>query len=320
MIWAVANILNIPPFTSSESEISQPLLSGWQWFVLAILVGLVMLWAGLSYTIARYSVVRRCPPYLEKLPESDKMAFVEHRLTSRDGQSIGSWYAPGLSASPVVVLVHGNQNDRSQCLPYAQLFHELGCGTLLITMRAHGDSSGEWNDFGYGGRLDVVAAVEFLKQHAAGRPILLFGISAGATAVSFAAKELGNKVAGVVMEEPFLNIMTAVRRRTDLLLPWGLRQLAFAGMKTMAPFVLAHYHDIAPVLAVGDIPEDVPLWILSGGRDTKARPEEAQAIFQKASSHAELLVFPEAGHESLLEHDPARYRDLARKWIARAQI
>jgi uncharacterized protein len=295
------------------------LLASWQWIVLGILASLVILWAAASFLIARYSVVRRCPPYAEKLPEIDQKTFTEQRLTTLDGQSIGSWYDEGIPSCPVVILVHGNQNDRSQCLPYAHLFHELGCGTLLITMRAHGDSSGELNDFGYGGRFDVMAAVEFLQKHAVGRPILLFGISAGATAVSFAAKELGNQIAGVVMEEPFLNIMTAVKRRTELLLPWGLSHLAYAGLVIMARLVLAHYHDIAPVMAVGNIPQDVPLWILAGGKDTKAPPEEAQAIFQKAHSHADLFIFPEAKHESLLEHDPATYRELARKWITGIQ-
>ncbi len=204
-------------------------------------------------------------------------------------------------------------------MPYARLFKGLGCGTLLITMRAHGDSSGELNEFGYGGSRDVMAAVKFVQSHAAGRPILLFGISAGATAVSFAARELGNQVAGVVMEEPFLNIMTAVGRRTKLMLPWGLSHAAFAGLYVMAKFVLPHFHAISPVMAVAGIPQNVPIWILAGGKDTKALPEEAQAIYQKARSHADLVIFPEATHESLVEHDPARYRELAREWVASVQ-
>ncbi|MFT3880568.1 MAG: alpha/beta fold hydrolase [Gemmatales bacterium] len=305
---------------ASESEISRSLPAEWQWFVVYLLVALIVLWAVLSFAIARYSVVRRSPPYLEKLPEADQKVFTEHRLITDDGQTIGSWYAEGLPGCPVVVLVHGNQNDRSQCLPYARLFNELGCGTLLITMRTHGDSSGTVNDFGYGARQDVIAAVKFLRQRAAGRPILLFGISAGATAVSFAARELGNQVVGVVMEEPFLNIMTAVDRRTKLMLPWGLSHIAYAGLYAAARIVLPHFPMISPVNAVTGIPQSVPIWILAGGKDTKALPEEAQAIYQKASSHADLVVFPEATHESLLEHDPARYRELARKWVATVSI
>jgi uncharacterized protein len=302
---------------ASESELSRSLLAGWQWIIVYLLVALVILWVVLSFAIARYSVVRRSPPFVEQLPELDRKTFTEFRLTTEDGQTIGSWYAEGIPGSPVVVLVHGNQDNRSQCLPYARLFNELGCGTLLITMRAHGDSSGELNDFGYGSRNDVIAAVKFLQSHAAGRPILLFGISAGATAVSFAARELGNEVAGVVMEEPFLNIMTAVKRRSELMLPWGLSHLAYAGLYAAARVVLPHFQMISPVNAVAGIPQDVPIWILAGGKDNKAMPEEAEAIYQKARSHADLVIFPEATHESLLEHDPARYRELARSWVAR---
>lgn len=318
MLWAFFSIA-ITAGRDSESEISLHWLAGWQWVLLCILLVLIISWLVLSFLIARYSVVRRCPPYIEKLPEADQKTFTEQRFITSDGQSIGSWYSEGISSCPVVVLVHGNQNDRAQCLPYARMFHELGCGTLLITMRAHGDSSGKLNDFGYGARLDVKAAVEFLQNHSPHRPILLFGISAGATAVSFAASELGTQVAGVVMEEPFLNIMTAVKRRTELLLPWGFSHIAFAGLYFMARVVLAHYHLIAPVNAVAGIPQNVPLWILAGGKDTKALPEEAEAIFQKARSHADLFIFPDANHESLLEHDPAKYRALARMWITSIQ-
>lgn len=319
MNGAFAYLVVISSDPASDSEISCSLLSEWQWVVVYLLAALVVLWAVLSFTIARYSVVRRCAPYFEKLPEADQKTFSEHQLTTADGQTIGSWYAEGIPGSPVVVLVHGNQNDRSQCLPYARLFNELGCGTLLITMRAHGDSSGSLNDFGYSARLDVIAAVKFLQSHAVHRPILLFGISAGATAVNFAAKELGNQVAGVVMEEPFLNIMTAVERRTKLMLPWGLSHIAYAGLYAAARIVLPHFPMISPVNAVAGIPQRVPIWILAGGKDTKAMPEEAQAIYQKARSHADLVIFPEATHESLLDHDPARYRELARKWVAGIQ-
>lgn len=291
----------------------------WRLVLFILLVGMTVLWTVSSYLVARHFVSRRSKPYIERLPTGREIAFTEQRLTSRDGEQIGSWFSVGPPGSPIVLLVHGHMGDRSQCLPYAQLFNELGCGTMLITMRAHGDSTGTLNDFGYGGRLDVIAAVEFLQQQAPDRPILLLGISAGATAVSFAAAELGTQVASVIMEEPFLNILTAVKRRTDLFLPPVARQLAYYGLVTMAPLVLPHYAAIAPVDAVSAIPQQVPIWILAGGRDNRANPEDTQAIFQNAASHAELTIFPEATHESLLVHDSPKYRELARKWVMRAR-
>ena len=67
MFWAFACIFVFSTDSISESEISLPLLSIWQWIVLGILASLVILWAVLSFVIARYSVVRRCRPYTEKV-------------------------------------------------------------------------------------------------------------------------------------------------------------------------------------------------------------------------------------------------------------
>ncbi|MFT3878617.1 MAG: alpha/beta hydrolase [Gemmatales bacterium] len=291
----------------------------WRWIILGTLFSLLVGWLGSSYLVARHFVSRRSPIYVENLPTIEGMTITEHRLTTRDQQSIGSWFVEGPAGSPIVVLVHGHMGNRSVCLSRASLFHELGCGCMLITMRAHGDSTGDLNDFGYGGRLDVVAAVEFLKKQAPGRPILLVGMSAGATAVCFGAKELGESIAGVVMEQPFQDMPTVVKRRTDLFLPSALSYVAYAGLMTMGKVMLPHYDEIAPVKGVTEIPKNVPIWILAGGKDNRAYPEEAEAIQKSASSHAELTMFPEAPHESLLEHDPQKYRSLAKQWVERVK-
>lgn len=291
----------------------------WRWIILGTLLGLLVGWLGSSYLVARYFVSRHSPPYVEKLPVIEGMTFTEHRLTTRDQQTIGSWFVEGPAGSPVVLLVHGHHADRSANLSRARLFHELGCGCMLITMRGHGDSTGDLDDFGYGGRLDVMAAIEFLKMQAPGRPILLVGMSAGAAAVCFAAGEPDIEVAGVVMEQPYQDMHIAVKRRTDLFLPSALSYVAYTGLLMMGKVVLPHYDEISPCNAVLRIPAKVPIWILTAGKDNRAYPEEAKAIFDRASNHAELVLFPEAGHESLLEHDPQKYCSLAKQWVERVK-
>lgn len=303
-----------------ENRPDQPVKPGrrarrWRWIILGTLLGLLVGWLGSSYLVARYFVSRHSPPYVEKLPAIEGMTFTEYRLATRDQQTIGSWYVEGPVGSPVVLLVHGHHADRSANLSRAKLFHELGCGCMLITMRAHGDSTGDLDDFGYGGRLDVIAAIEFLKKQAPGRPILLVGVSAGAAAVCFAAGEPDIEIAGVVMEQPYLDMHTAVKHRTDLFLPSALSYVAYTGLLMMGKVVLPHYDEISPFNAVMRIPVKVPIWILAGMKDTRAYPEEAKAIFDRAINHAVLVLFPEAGHESLLEHDPQKYGDLAKQWV-----
>ena len=57
--------------------------------------------------------------------------------------------------------------------PRAKLVAAEGCATLLISLRAHGDSTGDVNDIGYSARHDVVAAVDFLERRRPGRPVII---------------------------------------------------------------------------------------------------------------------------------------------------
>ena len=66
--------------------------------------------------------------------------------------------------------------------------------------------------------------------------------------------------------------------------------------------------EISTLGAIGGIPADVPVLILAGGADRRARPEEAQAIHGRIKDRASLVIFEKAGHLRLLATDPARYR------------
>src|SRR5262249_49183846 len=137
----------------------------------------------------------------------------EHRLRTSDGKTLGAWFHRGPPDGPAVVVLHGNRGCRGDGLPAAEFFAGRGCAVLLVSLRAHGDSTGAVNDFGFSARRDVVAAVAFLEKERPGRPILLNGTSMGAAAAIFAAAELGERVGGYVLESPYRDLHQAVRNR-----------------------------------------------------------------------------------------------------------
>ena len=102
---------------------------------------------------------------------------------------------------------------------------------LAITLRAHGDSTGEVNDIGWGARHDVVAAVEFLRKKFPGRPVFVVGRSMGAAAAIFAAEELKTDVAGYFLEQPYKDLTSAVWNRLQNHLPPVLDWVAYCGMR-----------------------------------------------------------------------------------------
>jgi pimeloyl-ACP methyl ester carboxylesterase len=218
------------------------------------------------------------------------------RLETSDGESLGGWFHRGSPNAPCVIVLHGWSGSRWNSLPSAEFFARQECSVLLLSLRAHGDSSGDVNDFGFSARHDVVAAVEFVERELPGQPIIIEGHSMGAAAAIFAAAEVGDRVAGYILEAPYRDFRRAVRNRTARVLPPLLDSIAFAGLVTVAPLVLPDADRIAPIDYIDDIPAAIPVVFLCGSNDANAQPSEAQELCDHISSHAHVVLFEGAGH------------------------
>jgi pimeloyl-ACP methyl ester carboxylesterase len=280
---------------------------------------LVTLWLVVSWAVAYRLTRRPRPMFGEPVPVVAWAKIDEHRLGTRDGEQIGAWSIAGRGDAPTVLLIHGNGGSRWNCLGRAELLAANGYPVLMISLRAHGDSTGEHNDFGLGARHDVIAAVEFLEATRPGRPIVILGTSMGGAAGLFASQELGHRVGGYILESPYRDLKTAVWNRMEEALPIGLEWIAYRGLVTVAPLVLPKIDRISPVVAIDDIPIDIPVLILAGEDDRSARVDEARALFDRVRSHADLLIFPGAGHLQMMESELGRYRDAVLRLIARAE-
>lgn len=279
------------------------------------LATLVILWLLGSCAIAFRLTHRPHPLFAEPTPVVDGWRVESPRLQTVDGQDIGTWFVPGPEDGPSVIVLHGNGQCRGWSLPMAKMLVKEGCSVLMLSLRAHGDSSGERHDIGYSARHDVVAAVEFLERRRPGRAIIVQGTSLGAAAAIFAAPELGTRVSGYILEEPYRDLRSAVRNRTEVYLPPGLSHAIYFGLLSVSPLILPELDQIAPIEAIGSIPESVPVVILAGSADNKARPEETRELYSRVASHGRLVFFEGARHELLLQRDPDLYRETVRQLL-----
>lgn len=287
----------------------------WQASVAACLV--LMLWLAASWFTV-YRLTRRSrPPFAEPAPAVTWGPIEALRLPTADGQELGAWFARGGESGASVLVLHGNGDSRGNMLPVAEFFVKQGCSPFLLSLRAHGDSTGEVNDIGYSARHDVVAAVEYLQQQRPGRPIVIQGASLGAAAALYAAAKLGTQVSGYILEAPYADLRTAVRHRTENHLFFPLDRIAYAGLTLAGPWMLPDLDRMAPVEAITAIPSSVPVLLLAGRRDRLARPHEAEALHGRVSDHARLVWFEQAGHEYYYRHDPARYEEVVRELLQR---
>jgi len=147
--------------------------------------------------------------------------------------------------------------------------------------------------------------------------VLVQGTSLGSAAAIFAARELGTRVRGYLLELPYADLDTAVANRTRLFLPPVLDRIAALAVQFGGRVILPHAGEIAPLERIGDIPASIPVLILNGGQDTRAQPFEAHALFAAAGAHAQLVTFEDSGHEVLATTQPERYGKVVREWLAR---
>jgi uncharacterized protein len=268
--------------------------------LLVIGVVLFVVWLSISSIVA-YALTHRLGARAAEVAPSPAWGRLEsHRLRTTDGEDIGAWFIDGQVDKPSVLVLHGHKGQRRNSLGRAELFASHGHAVLMITLRAHGDSTGDFDDIGFGARHDVVAGVDFLEARRPGRPVIVDGSSMGAAAAVFAARELGGRVRGYILESPYRDLRTAVWNRVENALPLGFSHTAYLGLNLVAPVFLPHLDKISPLKAIAGIPADVPVLILAGGGDHLARPHEARALHQQVASHGRLVFFPGAGHGDLL--------------------
>lgn len=289
----------------------------WVRRVLAFITFVVLVWLAFSFTVASRLTRRARPRAPEPVPAVSWGTAEPLTLTTSDGQTLGAWFFPGRADRPAVILLHGNGESRTACLPQAELLASAGYPVLSVTLRAHGDSTGERNDIGYSARHDAIAALAWLEAKRPGKPVVVWGRSLGSAAALFAAPDLGSRVCGYVLECPYRDLRTAVRNRLRVYLPPVLDSIAYAGLRVTAPLVLPDFDRISPLEAATHVPREARVLVLTGSTDRRATPDEARAIAERIGLNAELVVIEGGDHLQLERPDPARYRAVLLDFLAK---
>jgi len=276
--------------------------------LLAVLAAGLAVWLVSSGVVTRKLTRRDRPPFAEPATSVHWSEAEGHRLATSDGQVIGAWLVRHPDPRGCVLVLHGNGSSRSARLSVMELAWSHGYSVMAISLRCHGDSTGEVNDLGWSARHDVIAAVGFLEQECPRQPVYVVGQSLGAAAAILASQQLGDRVSGYLLEQPYRDLPNAAWNRLQNSLLPVLDWIAYVGLSLWSVvFLPADARQHSPYDMITQIPAGVPIVIATGSADRHARIEEVQALFQQVESHARLVVFRGAEHESLCRYDPELY-------------
>lgn len=156
-------------------------------------------------------------------PENLGMAYQPVEFHTSDGVLIKGWYVPAGTepAKGTIVYCHGLNRTRVEMLPMAQFGHSLGYDGVLFDFRHQGASGGNLGSIGYWERRDPEAAIRYaLSQQKAPHPVILWGVSMGASAALMAAAQ-DPDVAGVISDSSFLSFEDTIRHHWTLVHHWA---------------------------------------------------------------------------------------------------
>jgi fermentation-respiration switch protein FrsA (DUF1100 family) len=215
-------------------------------------------------------------------PSSYQDSPDQAKLPSPDGNKITAVFLPNPAASHVLLFNHGNRQDLGTADARLRLYQSHGWAVFAYDYPGYGTSTGTPSEAGCHAALAAAYAYLTTIKGYAPHQIVLYGLSLGSgPAVDLASRE---PVAGLIVEGAFISAFRVLTRIT--LLPWD----RFNNLEKM-PRVRA------------------PLLSIHATKDFTVPFSHGKKLFAAHPGPKRHLWVQGAGHNNILETDPAGYWD-----------
>ncbi len=266
--------------------------------VLAALVG-IGFWS--VDNVLPYSIVRPWKRAAHETP-ADLGLLAEHlSLDGFDAVRINAWLVcPKLDTvfPNTVIFLHGIGNNCSAFNRTAALLADHGWNSVLIDLRAHGESGGEFCTFGFYEEKDLARVVDFLEKERPERcrKLGVWGKSLGG-AIALQCLENDPRLDFGIIESTFTDLPTIVsdyqkRYALGIRLPWASgRALEKAGE-------IAHFdpQTVRPLESARNIRQ--PVLLAHGDADERISFEYGQRIYENLASADKEFVAVHGAHHN----------------------
>jgi len=225
-------------------------------------------------------------------------------LTMTNGKKLEAWYMKAESAKGTVILFHGLSSNKGNVLGEAFEFNSFGYNTLLVDIRAHGNSEGIANSIGYTESEEVKLAYDHISNKGE-KNIVLWGMSLGAVIISKAIWQYDLKPRKIILEMPFDRLQDHIRARARI---GGFPGEPFGFFVTFWTGFEQGYWGYGHSTSRYVKKISCPVLLQWGNSDGYVLKEETERIF--ASIHSpkkKLEIYAGAGHGPLVSVNQAKW-------------
>jgi pimeloyl-ACP methyl ester carboxylesterase len=264
--------------------------------VLAVLLGL-----GIPYLLSILYVHRFKVPNAKTPADYAGRSFEDVTFPTDDGLTLCGWFIPAEEPSErSLVICHGLGANRSMFLPYLGVGQVLRANVLMFDFRGHGTSDGHTVAFGGLERLDVLAAIRYLRTERPeqAREVIGLGISMGAASLTLAAAEAEPPLKAVILDSGFARAAeltdSVLAAFPDAVRPW----LTLPGIPLASLHAGCWLPGVRPVDRIGAL--RAPVLIIHAAGDLLIPPAHAQRLYERAAEPRSLWITSSGGHGAAL--------------------
>ncbi len=217
-----------------------------------------------------------------------------------------------------IVLLHGIRADKRMMISPGRAFADAGYRAVLVDLRGHGRSSGEYLTYGVVESHDISQLLDALARRGPLGPVGVYGYSYGAAvAIQLGARD--PRVRAVVAISAFSTLRGVVRDYEQRLLP-GVSDVLpdsyLQGAVDEAGNMASFDPDLAsPLSAVRRM--KTPLLLVHGTADRRVPFRHALALVHAAGGRTRFIPVAGATHGSVLADPHGKLRRATLSWFGR---
>lgn len=218
-----------------------------------------------------------------------------------------------------VLVLHGIWNSSIWMLPTARMLAEAGFRAVLVDLRGHGNSTGDWLTYGIQESRDISQVIDELdRRRLVQGPLGVYGISYGAT-TSIHLAGIDRRIHAVVAVAPFSSMRDVVPDYSRTVLPGVERLISDDHLREAvnASGESANFDPDQSSALKAIRQTDAPVLIIHGTDDWLVPPYHALRLHEAAPNRSELVFVPKTGHIKIWFDPTGEVAVHARNWFTR---